>query len=400
MHELYSCLLLIEIPEINKPNFMAMYPESYDLSKEIPSLSSACIPFEEFSSNSSIYAFNTVSFYCYALYFSLNDKGYSIVILSKRPFAFIFQTFLKEVHDEFSLNNSIFDPFLRFTYVIGLISSWPNLIESDFELTFPSGKKNFQIDSNNMTFFNFDPSLSFTIEECSIIWKSIIVGDPILIKASNSRQASRAVFSALSLISPFLYRDPYIIWLRESDPRFEEILNGEKIKYKIIASSSSILFNSKKFKYIIDVRNPLSESKPSIKLYYQKASQEFLTNILYLINFLLESNPWADYLNLPLDIQNITNVINSSPLKLLKAEDYLKFTELLTFSQWRQQILNRPAWREFILSSNPKDIYYKMKKTELEQVLPIINNSLQSFRTDNHLLAVLKTHKSFLLSNI
>jgi len=393
MSKLVSCSLLLQIPDLASPNLVCMYPESVELIYDVYTLCSCCIPSNSKLKKPTIFAYNIDSVFCYALYFLILDCAYEIVLISEMPFAYIFQTFLKEIFEQFEKNSEITNPSIRFQYVNSYLSSWPEYVQSKMELSFPSNIIPYEIDFTHYSFVHFDPGASFTLDECYMIYKALIAGDPVVLLADSARQASRACFAAFSLLSPIQYAEPYVLWLRDNDPRFASILNGES-KLKLVATScTNVWKGNKHFRLVVDIRHPPQNEQTNIKQIFNDLSEDLIGILLQEMDTLLEVDPWSDYINAPLNIERLAAFPRKPSPRPLSASDLSNFSKSPTFKQWRKRIVSRSSWRESFLSANHKSLYNDRSIEDLTVIVNQINELYSQFKTDRHIKAVLKVHR-------
>ena len=193
--------------------------------------------FPETQENDSIFAFSINKHLCFSWTLMYKDELYAIVIVSHHCFPYLFMEFLKNCRKTFTMDSpeDVLDAISVF------LSQWKYHPESaQISVVFPTKNFSTTIDAIHTFFMQFDPSVLIgnTLEILDEVWESMITGKGVLFIGENAEQVSKAVFSALSLITPLRYSDHFLIYTRLGDQRFADVIMGTEGKLSIIKRSS------------------------------------------------------------------------------------------------------------------------------------------------------------------
>ena len=411
-HSIYSSTFLVKLNGPFSVQIIETKPNDALSHIDIKQFSACCWPFDDniidVLPNSCIFSFNCQSidnssnsdFNCHVLFFIYDDSAWEIIISTQRPFAQIFRKFLEECYIGFdSFPQEQFPPSMRMEYVNAMLGQWPiGAIESAV-LPFPTEAEYFTFYPNYFTYAHFLPLQFFDINQLKIIWITLFTGKPLIIHVPDAVIGSKVIYSCYSLLSPLSYDDDSIVWLRDNDPR----MNDENIleKYKVICTNSS-KFNEKTGILKIKIENNKKKKNKTIEKtpeYFSKLTTNCLIAILNVMNELLVNDPYADFVNTPIPIQEIKKMLRGKMRTVLpNPEDFLAFTNTKTFKKWRRSQANRSEVRQYILSFTPSQCNFSKRSIE---DLHIILEGIEEFRVlmwkDAHLQAVLNSHEQKLL---
>lgn len=397
MSSIYDYALLVGFDYANVPGVMKTYPESANMGVEALFFATSCWPFSERTFMKEkvpmVYSVNAKPTFYHSLMFMYNHQVYAIVIATRRPFASLLTTFLKQIKEQF-LASTIPEPHDGFTYVTSIISTWPRGAVESAILTFPTSSLQIQFDYSHFSYVQFNPKRYFAVEECPKMWKALIVGDPILIICPTADIASKACFAAFSLISPLLFDDQCILWLHESDSRYAELESGSTA-YKVVASPSEKLMNCHQFKVIINLTDM---KKPSHDINIQEEMQKMTTKLLKMIlgelDMLLGIDAYSDFVEKKFATDHFNQMIKEfGKGDNITINDYSRFEESETFKRWRKSQAMRSNLRDALLSYVPEDNFKNRTHKELLQIMEGIESIKVKFWNDAHVMAVLKHHQ-------
>ncbi|EAY20793.1 hypothetical protein TVAG_391770 [Trichomonas vaginalis G3] len=399
MSSIYDYATLVGFDYANVPGVMKIFPENTNMGVEALYFATSCWPFEERSFSKEklpmIYSFNGKTTYFHSLIFLYNHQVYAIIMATRRPFASLLTTFLKQIKEQFMLS-SIPEPNNAFTYVTSIISSWPRGAVESAVLTFPTSSLAINFDYSQFSYTQYNPKRYFLVEEAMRMWKALIIGDPILIICPTADIASKACFAAFSLISPLLFDDASILWLHESDSRYNEILSGTT-QYKVVASPSEKLAKyCHQFKVVVHVPE-IKKQSTDINIHEKtnKITTKVLKMILGELEMLLSIDPYSDFVERKFATDHFNMMIKEfGKGDGMTIEDYAKFENSETFKHWRRAQALRSNLRDALLSYVPSDNFTKRSQKELLQIMEGIESIKVKYWNDAHVMAVLKKHQS------
>ena len=380
---MFNSLVLLEYsPEKSCGDIISQYPKEYDISEDIDIIKSLSFP--TIPKNSSVHIFNSINYYCYSYVFSFADKFYSILIISVSFHPSLMNDFLKSVSKSFE-NDDISDAEVRFGLVRSLITSWEYDGSNKLIVNYPF--ETFTVDlmkTENWTqSFDISP-LSSAIEP---LWKALLSNAGILIIGASAEIASNALLAALSIIEPLKYLDPFLIYTKKGDPRFQEILDGSK-KYKIVATTDEFLPHKNQFSVIFKIPEGHFTPCPELQDQYQQRTSRFFSVVIGAMNQYLLIDPYFDILNKKID--NIQTYTSNSTLFKKSFFDKVETTE--TFKRWRGRKRIRDETRAAFLSVPPQDALKKVPDDKLEIAKEELVRIFNTTEGDMHLHTVLKIH--------
>jgi len=407
MSSIYDSIFLVRIDNPDAPGLMKTHPNGVDLGKDAFEFCSSCWPFSDdvIPSNkaSLIFSFSVGSSYYHVYLFIFAGVPYEIIIGTRRPFSYLLTSFLKDVKKQFSSSGEFQDPTCRFTYVFSLMSSWPRGAVENAILTFPESSLAITFDYTHFSYAQYDPLRYFSPDQCFAIWHSIFTGHPLLIISNSADVGSKSCFAAYSLISPLLFADDDVIWLRKSDPRYQKILAGST-EYKVVcASYENIAENCSQFKVIraSDGRKSNVNSESSIREVFSKLTTRILRIIISELDNLLTIDAYSDFLGINFShegFKEILRTINSPELPSF--EDFQMFEKTNTFKKWRHAQALRESLRNAILSYIPHNSFKDKSVHELSLIIEGIEAMKVKHWNDAHMLAVLQKHEKHVVRQI
>ena len=416
-HSIYSSTFLVKLNGPFSVQIVETKPSDALSHIDSKEFFACCWPFDDkivdVLPNSCIFSFNCSStdssktqsdFNFHVLFFIYEDSAWEIIISTQRPFAQIFRKFLEECYIGFdSFPQEQFPPSRRMEYVNAMLAQWPIGAIENAVLPFPTEAEYFTFYPDYFTYMHFHPIQFFDQYQMKYIWISLFTGSPIIIHVPDAVLGSKVIYSCFSLLTPLSYDDDSIVWLRENDPRIqdENILS----KYKVIATNSNKfddvhgilkvkIDNSTKKK-----KHPKDENTPE---YFSKLTTNCLIAVLNVMNELLMNDPYADFVNTPIPIEQIKKVLKGKRKTVLpEASDFLAFTKTKTFKKWRRSQANRNDVRQSILSFTPKQCNFSKRSfDDLQCILEGIEEFKVTMWKDAHLQAVLSSHEQKLLRAI
>ena len=390
--KLYESAFLIHLQGTDLINLEMVYPPEHNFTEELKSISSSVCPSLNLPSSALIFSFNLNYCLCHVLYFIHDNMPYEIIILSKTPFAFLFHSFLNEVFLEFK--NAETTPRMRFQYVLSYLSAWENETKKEVVLSFPSGNMKWELDLVLSSFAHYSPLSFFSYQQCLDIFNSIISGIPVLIIAPNARVSSLACFSIMSFFYPLQFAEPYALWLRETDPRFVKLVNNDS-NLMLVGSPCEALESLNYFQTVVKVRkcdNLNIDSKPLFHDILKPIMDICVTEMDELVLI----NPWSDIIDAEFDKQRITHFMQLSENNSIDLDTIIAFSHTKTFKLWRRRIMNRPNWRESLLSCNAHEVIPLIPKEKLSLVQKLITQQIDKNHNDLHVVSVLKVHQKLI----
>ncbi|EAY14468.1 hypothetical protein TVAG_426620 [Trichomonas vaginalis G3] len=389
--KLFESVFLIEVRQPDIINLEAMHPQDHELSDEMLYLSSATTPLIPLPETSFVYTFNMKQLYCHTIYFFQSGVSYEIIIFSATSYCKIFREFLDQALHHFK--EKIATARERYQYVLDYLLKWKNEIDSEkITLQFPNGDVEFTL-PDERCFEGYNPSKYFNLQQVKDIWRALLADEPILIVAPDAEVGSYACLSALSLSKPIEYKGSFILWLRETDPRFIDLVNN-KSEVKIVASSNPNLSNLNYFKVIINVDKVRDDSAASKYAYTELPDRmaDILSVCVSVMDHYLNYNPWADLLNDPLKQKVVKSYRKLLTKPSISVDDYLKFSRSKTFEYFRYRNLNRDTWREAILSGDPNCLTKIQNPEDLLKIISYSKEQKKKYVNDKHVFSVLNQH--------
>lgn len=407
--ELYGSAMLFEIPNPAAPSLIQTHPSNFILPADhlIP-LTSSLWPFptnQVPSDSSFVFTFNVGKTQYHTLLFVYKMKVYEIIISTQEQLAYLFHLFLESVSVEMDQNSPSPIPIDRFLYVVSLIEAWPAKKKGKFSVAFPS--ENILIKSRHdfaFTYRNFNPEYFFDAKNIMKLWDTVFACYPICILCNSAVRGCQAIFAIFSMFHPLVYTDDYILWLRGSDPRYNEILKGST-KYKIVGTSLKQISQLPQFKCVITIPDSIEN------LLLGKASdileeiESRLENIMLLINqevdYLMKSDVYSEFLGNSFIRPHFKDMIKQNSKNNIPMYDHFQgFSTSQTYKDWRKALLNQviednpEGLRQDILSFDPSIGFNNRNDEELHKIIDIIKSFKSIFDSDTHVMAVLQAHES------
>ena len=367
MNQFFDSCCLIEYSRSNGSKIIKTLPKNLDLKEDLPILLSCCFP--EKLIQSSIHSFSLTYHICFSWSFLFNDTYYSIVILSKHCFAYLFCQFLKNVEK----NYLKLDPLISFLKIFELLNSWKISKLNELLLNYPDHQFTTPLDSSHSFYFQFEPTI-FLNKNAPFdeIWNCLLTNKGILIVGESAEIVSKTIFSLLSIIAPLKYSEPILVYTRLGDPRFAEIINGN-LKWKIVGTTNKLVIERcKQFKLILNIETKSSYPLPEIRINLQKRTSKILKNFEIFMNRNLEIDPYSELIGNNLNEKQLLEIYpqsNSKKLspKRLTIDELKKFQNSLSFLDWKKHNLSRRQFRETFLSFNPNDILLNRSFNDLKK---------------------------------
>lgn len=394
--KLFESALLISLQNVDVVNIELVYPQDFQYTEELKSISSAVAPSLDLPNSPTIFTFNIGITLCHVLYFVQDSQPYEIIILSKTPFAYFFHSFLAEVYREFNICKT--SARMRFQYVISYISSWENEVKTKMILSFPSGNKEWTFDEDLYTYKNFNPCAYLTYSQCTRIWRSIMNNEPILIIGPNARITSLACLAAMSLVTPLQYAEPFALWLRETDPRFVDIVNGNS-QLMLVGSTCETLESTNYFRTIIKL-NKIDELSQEVRSMFEEKTKGIMEVALTEMDSQIIIDAYSDCINQEFLPKRIATFIEISSDKTIEVQTVINFSNTKTFWLWRKRNMNRTKWREAFLSADANAIIKNKTVEQCKTVLTFIEAQMKRYEKDKHVMSALKYHHKLLRQKI
>ncbi|EAY04128.1 hypothetical protein TVAG_125680 [Trichomonas vaginalis G3] len=388
-----EALTLLEYNREKGPVVIEVHPQNYEFNKEKESIFICSFP--EQTEKNIIFSFTVKKFLCYIWSFVLNEKIYSITILSRVTMPSFYLDFLKQCQDKFKE----LEPSVRFKFIKDLIFKW-DYTKNFQTIKFSFPNKDFEVQTSDLRlpFCNFDPTVNIGKDTILLrIWKALITNQSILFIGNNPTQLSNAVFSALSMITPFKFIDYYIIFTRLGDPRFADVINGSK-RWRIVGTTNSLASERcSQFQVVIKLSDKPNPSNQDTLNFVRKRSNKLAEKSEMHLNYMLESDPYSDILNhfdMNKDFARCIRRID------LSENEYTNFAHSSMFWEWRRPLIYRESFREAILSFIPDDVVSKHSNDDLAIVEKSLAGYYDHIRGDDHLKAVLALHLKLIRKRI
>lgn len=399
MSSIFDASMLIRFDKTFAPGIMKTTPEDLELGPDALSFCPSVWPFPEETININkiplIYSFNVGSTFYHSLLFLYKEDAYAIVISTRRPYASLLQSFLKEVKAQFLLME-IPEPLNSYAYVTSMLSSWPRGAVESAVLTFPTSSLAITFDITHFSYMQYDPSRFFSESDYIKIWRCLLTGSPILIICPTADVACKSCFAAFSLITPLLYDDKCCLWLQKSDPRYQQILAGDT-SYKIVATSYSEVAEKGKFSLILHVDKSKKASQMEVSIHDQmsKLTTKVLKMIIGELDMILSIDAYADFVEKKFATEHFREILNEfGTPDMPKFEDFQLFENTETFKRWRKAQALREGLRGALLSYSPANNFKERSNEELMKIIEGIESIKVKFWNDAHVMAVLKTHEN------
>ena len=348
---------------------------------------------------------------CYIWSFSYENEQNSIFIVSKRSLT---TEFLKLLRDsQLKLNNKTPEDIFRI--ILECLKKWNFENGKILNAITPSCSYKISVNPNFITLSAFDPKLWLKKKlPIKNIWKALISNKNILVYGESPDRVSFAVFSLMSIISPLKYFENFLPYTRKGDPRYNEILQGEK-KWRIVGTTDrELLTKCKQFDFMavlpriskrktLTIDSILSTENATVDKEIKTLTSELLLKLMDQFDLMLMEDPYFDILGQKFTQQKMEKIISQKDINFpLSVNDFLLFQESQTFKEWRKTIIFRETFRDAFLSFDPHETLEKRTYDELLKIKAIIPRMQQVFQKDLHMTCVIKGHQhiiSTLLKN-
>jgi hypothetical protein len=397
----YDCIFLVTLPDDHFPAILTGFPSSASLpANEIPYFEAAVRPSLHPLRSDVIYAFNTPMYICYSLFFQAALASYSIVIVSRRPFAAFFYRLFQSVISEFSQNpDCSSDPYNRFAFLCSIVTYWPmGSVPEELLVSLPSVEYNWSFSGEDYTFTKFDPACYFSAGDVKALWNCMFTGQPVLLLCDDSELASKAVFSVLSLMSPMQYAEPICIWLNVTDPRFVSLVT-EQSDLGIVATDSVDLAEScdPETRRIFRPKELGPPETDGVASQCRLRVRRAVSIAKYLLENFMIYDMYYDVLERPMCSPSLENELNQyKKYDLPSAAQFALWEKTETFKRWRRERDNSGAFRDAVLNTDPETIFRDKTKDQLLLIKKRIGQIRKDYARDAHVLAVLKRHRAIL----
>ena len=392
-YETCSALILFEQLPNSVSYLKACNPPTFDFESNLDILLSHCFPPSPITSNT-MYTFIIHDKYYFVLVIMRPEAYYSIILVTRLNLPYLFFSFLDNLNKMYNeeLKNN-FDPLVFLDYAYSLISSWKWIDSKNGLVNFPYYTLNVEVTSKAFHFLEFDPFLYFQEgDEMIEIWKSLIIGSGLHIACDDPTILVKAVFSACSLINPFIFRDLILITFDPNDKRLKNIDS-----YLIVATTLNIDVSSlRSFGYetVPTYRNLKSNySAPAREIFVQKTTS-IMESCVFLMDRVLRTNPYNDLLEGPYITDDVGTLFPSLRLDKndIHPESFHLIENTKTAQYYRQQIVFRDSFRQSILSADPEELIPRLSIQHLRILLPKLQSVRKKFRSDKHLSTIIRKH--------
>lgn len=400
MSSIYDACFLVHFDKSYIPCIKESLPEGTELGYDAIYFCSTCWPFPEEKINMSkiplVYSFNINQVFYHCLLFIFEDEPYAILINTRRPYASLLGTFLKEVKKQFLLTG-VPEPTNAFAYVTSMLTTWPRGAVESAVLTFPTSSLAINFDIAHFSYMQYNPLKFFTGDEISKLWRAVLTGSPVLILSQSADICCKACFAAFSLITPLLYDDNCVIWLQKSDPRYKAVMDGDT-SFKIVGSSYNELAKCKQFNVVVNIKT-VKKSTPADEMnlhdHMSKHTSKILKMILAELDMILSIDPYSDFVDRPFATEHFREILKEfgSP-DMPTFEDFVAFEKTDTFKRWRHAQAMRDILRHALLSYSPPDNFRERSPEDLMKIIEGIESMKVKFWNDAHVVAVLKSHET------
>lgn len=400
MSSIYDACLLVHFDKSYIPCIKETVPEGVELGYDAIYFCSTCWPFPEEKINLSklplVYSFNINQVFYHGLLFMYDEEPYSILITTRRPYASLLGTFLKDVKKQFIITE-IPEPSFAFTYVTSMLTTWPRGAVESAVLTFPTKSLAISFDITHFSYMQYNPLKFFDKDEIPKLWKALFTGSPVLIIYPSADICCKACFAAFSLMTPLLYDDHCVIWLQKSDPRYKTVMEGDTT-YKLVGSSYNELEKCKQFSLILHVKSAKKSSatdETNIHDQMSKHTSKILKIILAELDMILSIDAYSDFVDKPFATEHFREILKEFGTPDMPTfEDFQLFEKTDTFKRWRKAQAMRDILRHSLLSYSPPDNFRDRSPEDLMKIIEGIESMKVKFWNDAHVIAVLKSHES------
>jgi hypothetical protein len=272
------------------------------------------------------------------------------------------------------------------------------LVPEQLLVSLPSAEYNWSFSSDDYTLTKFNPAHYFSPSDVGSLWTCLFTGHPVLLLCHDSELASKAVFSALSLISPLEYSEPLCIWLTVTDPRFVSLVTDQS-NLAIVATPSVDLAEScdRAKRKVFRVRDLGSSDDTGIASQYRLRVRRAVSIARYLLDNFLIYDMYYDVLERPMCSPSLDEELKEyRKYDLPTAEQFARWEQTETFKKWRRERDNKGAFRDAVLNTDPDVLFREKTREQLLLIKARIGQIRKEFRTDAHVIAVLKRHRAII----
>ena len=313
---------------------------------------------------------------------------FALVLVSKYFYPSIYFEFLKEavtyISDKSSLEKCI-DELWR------MLEDWKLTACEKSVLKFPFEEKIKKLNDDSHVFDDYDPYTTFpNHQKFNALWKSLFLCAPIKVVADDEEELTKAVFSLLSLISPYKYAGQVLFLLNSHDPRL-----AKASQYPVVGVLKSISnYATGSFSSII-AQAPVIEGEYEGQREEQRSKMRRLQTVhLYLMDRILLINPYNDLLNGPYINDSLENEMRSKDNNgLFTAQELRVFERSPTAVEYRKKNIYRDAFRNAFLSVPAEDVLSGKSVSHLQTLITILDTLKKDFKGDAHMISVIKAHR-------
>lgn len=340
----------------------------------------------------------TVGEYFYYIFVFHTGEGYfAVAVDSTYPFVHLFESFFDEVDEHFEK-----DPDLKkdakeaYQYILKFLVDFDVDYRSKIDVNFPSGEVEVDLDMQYMTFMQFSPFRFFTKDELGKLFKAYLRDESVVFYCRDPFLGYRAVCSSFAIVSPLQYDGPFLLGLKKDDPRVPDLLNGT-LRPKVILTYDYDLYSDidahKRFRV---KKLKVSKSKKSEGHRFMKKCRDKVRVLLdlftYLMDELLDNNPWSDSLNLPLEREDFIKICRKYDPNF--DSKYLgAFHTSQTYRLHRKRMLFRSNFQESVKSFQPSEICDSLTDDQLRIIAKTVEVYPEHIVRDVHLVAILDNYK-------
>lgn len=402
-HPLVEGIFLLELTTPTCTSLMAMSSGIQNIANDIKSFE-FCTPTSGSKYNQSCtFVYNNENIFYYILFFKPypdSPESYELVIKSYQRCAHFYLDYFERLLSAFDDDKSPYDPNKIFNLAKVLISGWPTKLSNKMEIVYPDTFKSVEFTINDFTYHYYKSSLYFKPKLYTQIFDHLISQKPILLVVSDAIHASHACFSALSLLHPLRYMEPMIFWLRNDDPRYQEIKESpDKSPYFLVATDDPSDIK-KKFDLVIQISDSDKKLNEKADIDFEEIVKNILLTIQGEFKNSLNKNPYSDVLNLPWIGPEIDEVYGNPKFSFMPTLDTLKiFERTNTCRFWRTRRCVLENMREPLLQSGNVDMA-QFDKEQLETISDFYNSVKGKYEDDVHLKVVIKRHKSLVANQL
>lgn len=326
--------------------------------------------------NSTIFVFNTENQYFFSWAFRYKRTPCAIVIATSSFFASLFFEFLHTVAESFASGDES-DPTCRFGFIKSLLGSWSSATNSEITINYPLESFNLDLSNVESWIKNFNVAPLFPrIEE---VWQAMIKGEQVVIYAATPEIASAAAISAISMIEPITYMDPFLLFTQGNDPRASDP------KYRLIATTDTSV-KPAPHAHVIRITTTEFTDMSDLQSTYCRKTMRYYTILLNLMNHSLTTNPYFDMLSTPVVFNKVRIPAD------IQEEIVTGIQSTETFKRWRRKKITRDHIRGAFLSVSPKEAIKVIPADSYAMIIEEIEHLKNFYDHDQHFKVVLESH--------